>query len=120
MDRVVGTDTTPAAGNITAKPLLPHPHTNQTHGSLNLTINEHPQEKRIDSLENQGISISQKSTEKLSKNTACTAATATATTIQTAAAAANLAASALATTSPKKIYIPPGAYNEKNPVMTMI
>ena len=62
-DRVVGPDTTPAAGNITAKPLLTHPPTNQTHGSLTLTITEHPQEEQIDYLENQGISSSQNLTE---------------------------------------------------------
>ena len=66
---------TPAAGNIAAKPLLPHPHTNQPHGSLPLPITDHPQEERIDSLENLGISSSQ-------------------------------------ILSPKKIYIPPGVYNE--------
>ena len=31
-DREVGPNTTPAAGNIYAKPLLPHPPTNQPHG----------------------------------------------------------------------------------------
>ena len=62
-DRGVGPDTTPAAGNIAAKTLLPRPPTNQTHGSLHLPITDHPQEERINSLENQGIASSQNSTE---------------------------------------------------------
>ena len=57
-ERVVGPDTTPAAGNIYAKPLLTHPPTNQPHRSLPLPITEHPKEERIYLLENQGISSS--------------------------------------------------------------
>ena len=37
-DRVVGPDTTPAAGNIVAKHLLQHPPTNQPQKSLTLPI----------------------------------------------------------------------------------
>ena len=62
-DRVIGPDTTPAAGNIASKPILPSLPTNQPHGSLPLTITDHPQEERMDSLKNQGISSSQKLTE---------------------------------------------------------
>ena len=62
-DREVGPDMTPSAGNIDTKPLLPHTPTNQTHGSLPLPIANHPQEERIDSLDNQGISSCQHSTE---------------------------------------------------------
>ena len=112
-DRVVGPDTTPAASNIAAKPLLPHPPTNQPHVSLPLPITDHPQEERIDSLENQGISSSQKLTEKLSENAAHTADTATATTIQPATTATSPAAAEIATKTPKQIYIPPGMYNEE-------
>ena len=46
----------------------------------------------------------------MSENAARTAATATATTSQPDTAAP--AAAAIATTSPKQIYIPPGVYNE--------
>ena len=63
-DRVVGPDTTPAAGNIAAKLLLLHTPTNQPHGSLTLPITNHPKEERIDSLENIGISSSQNSISK--------------------------------------------------------
>ena len=63
-DRVVGPDTTPAADNISAKPLLPHPPKNQPNVSLTLPITDNPQEERIDYLENQGISSSQKSSPK--------------------------------------------------------
>ena len=62
-DRVVGSDTTTADGNIAVKPLLLHPPKNQPHGSIPLTITNHSQEDRIDSLENQGISSSQNLTE---------------------------------------------------------
>ena len=61
-DREVDPDTTPAAGNISAKPFLPHPTTNKPHVSFPLPITDHPQEERIDSLENQGISSSLYST----------------------------------------------------------
>ena len=61
-DREVGPDTTPAAGNIDAKPLLPHPPTNQPNGSLLLPSTDHQQEWRINSLENHGISSSRNST----------------------------------------------------------
>ena len=64
-------------------------------------------------MENQGITSSQKLTEKLSENAACTAAAATATTSQSAAAAAAPTAAAIATTSLKQIYIPPGVYNKE-------
>ena len=76
-DRVVGPDTTPAAGNISAKLLLTYLPTKQPHGSLILPITDHPQEERIDSLENLVVSSSQNSIPKT-----------------------------------KKIYIPPGVYNE--------
>ena len=112
LDRVVGPNTTPVACNIAAKPLLPHPTKNQPHGSLHLPITDHPQEERVDSLENQGIASSQKLTGKLSKNAARIAANATATTSQPAAAEAAPSAAAIAKTSPDKIYIPPGVYNE--------
>ena len=49
---------------------------------------------------------------KLSENAARNAATATATTSQPAAAATAPDASAIVTTSPTQIYIPPGVYNE--------
>ena len=62
-DREVGLNTTPAAGNIADKPLIPHPPKNQTNISLHLPITDHPQEERIDSLENQVISSSQNSSE---------------------------------------------------------
>ena len=42
-DRVVGPDTTTAAGNISYRPLLPHPPKNQPHVSLPLPITDHPQ-----------------------------------------------------------------------------
>ena len=74
-----------SADNIAVKALLPHPHTNHPYEPLPLYINSHPQEERIDSLENQGISSSQKLT-KFVLNAARTAATATATTSQPAAA----------------------------------
>ena len=64
-------------------------------------------------MENQGIPSSQKLTEKLSENAARTAATSIATKSQPAADAASPAVAAIATTSPKKIYIPPGMYNEE-------
>ena len=54
-DGVFGPDTTPAAGTIADKPLLPHPPTNQPRGLLPLSITDNPQEERIDYLENQGI-----------------------------------------------------------------
>ena len=60
--REVGLDTTPAAGNIAAKPLLPHTPTNQQYVPLTLPITDHPQEESIDSLENQGISSIQNPT----------------------------------------------------------
>ena len=107
-DRVFRPNTMPHAGNISDKPLIPHPPTNQPHESLPLTITDHPQEERIDSLENQGISSSQKWKEILSENAAHTAATATETTSQPTAATAAPAAAAIATTSLQKIYIPPG------------
>ena len=59
LDRVVRPDMTPAAGNIAAKPVLPHPPTNQPHESLPLPITDHPQKDRIDSLEKLGIASSQ-------------------------------------------------------------
>ena len=63
-DRVVAPDTTPAADNIAAKPLLPHPPTNKPNVSLPLPITENLQEERIDSLENLGISSNQNSIPK--------------------------------------------------------
>ena len=63
-DRVVGPDTTPAAGNISAKLLLTYLPTKQPHGSLILPITDHPQEERIDSLENLVVSSSQNSIPK--------------------------------------------------------
>ena len=77
---------------------------------LPLPITDHPQEERINSLKNQGISSSQKIDGKFSENAACTAANATATTSQPVADAS--AAAAIATTNPNKIYIPDGVYNE--------
>ena len=112
MDRVVGPDTTPADGNIASKPILPHPPTNQPHGSLHLPIIDHPQEERIYSLENQGISSSQKLTEHFSGNSTRTAATATETTSQPDTAAAAPTVAEIATTSQKQIYIPPVVNNE--------
>ena len=111
-DRVFRLDTMPAAVNISAKPLLPQSPKNQPHGSFLLPITDHPQEERIDSLEYQGISSSQKSTEIFSENAARTAATTTATTSQPDTAAAAPAAAAIVTISPKQIYIPPEVYNE--------
>ena len=61
-DNEVGPDTTLAAGNIDSKPLLPHTTKNKLHESLSLPITNHPQEERINSLENKGISSSQTST----------------------------------------------------------
>ena len=57
-DREVGSDMTPAAGNIAAKTVLPHLYTNQQHGPLPLPINDHEQEEKTYSLENQGITSS--------------------------------------------------------------
>ena len=59
-------------------------------------------------MDNQRISSSQKSTEKLSENAARIAVTATARTSQPDVAAAVPAAAEIAPKSPKKIYIPPG------------
>ena len=58
LDRVVRPDMTPAAGNIAAKTVLPHLYTNQQHGPLPLPINDHEQEEKTYSLENQGITSS--------------------------------------------------------------